>query len=95
MMRTGIPGELEHFAAYAGAVSIAVAGYGWRRGALRIIGLFWMYAGCLEYLQHFSPGRHPAIADFAVSALGALFGGLSTVLLARRVERRVVGHRLI
>ena len=26
----------------------------------------------LEYLQHFSPGQHPAFEDFAVSALGAL-----------------------
>jgi VanZ family protein len=95
MMRTGLPGQLEHCAAYAGAVSVAVAGYGWRRRALRIIGLFWIYAGCLEYLQNFSPGRHPSIADFAVSALGALVGGLSTVLLARLVERRATGHRLI
>ena len=27
-MRTGLPGQLAHCAAYAGAVSIAVAGYG-------------------------------------------------------------------
>ena len=25
---------------------------------MRIIGGFWVYAGVLEYLQHFSPGRH-------------------------------------
>jgi hypothetical protein len=66
MVRTGLPGELEHFVAYAGSASIAIAGYG-RRGAVRIIGLFWIYAGILEYLQHFSPGRHPSIVDFAAS----------------------------
>jgi hypothetical protein len=43
---------------------------------MQIIGGFWVYAGILEYLQHFSPGRHPSIADFAASALGALCGGL-------------------
>ena len=28
MVRTGLPGRLEHFAAYAGSAAIAVAGYG-------------------------------------------------------------------
>ena len=84
MVRTGIPGELEHFVAYAGSASIAIGGYG-RRGAARIIGLFWIYAGILEYLQHFSPGRHPAILDFAASALGAFFGGVVGAFLVRRL----------
>jgi VanZ family protein len=95
MMRADVPGRLEHFVAYAAAAIIAVVGYGWRHGAPRIIGLFWIYAGCLEYLQHFSPGRNPSIADFAGSALGALFGGVSTALLARRLEGRLFGHRLV
>ena len=86
MVRTGIPGELEHFAAYAGSASIAIAGYG-RRGAARIIGLFWIYAGVLEYLQHFSPGRHPSIVDFATSALGAFFGGVVGAFLVRRLGK--------
>jgi hypothetical protein len=37
-------------------------------------------------LQHFSPGRHPAIEDFAASALGALCGGLAIALLWRRLS---------
>jgi VanZ family protein len=87
MVRTGLPGQLEHFVAYAGSASIAVAGYG-RRVAVRIIGLFWVYAAFLEYLQHFSPGRHSSIADFSASALGASFGGLFAALLARRLWKR-------
>jgi VanZ family protein len=83
MMRTGIPGQLEHFVAYAGSAGIAIAGYP-RRGVVRIIGLFWVYAGILEYLQHFSLGRHPSVVDFAASALGACCGGLVAVLVARR-----------
>jgi hypothetical protein len=39
MARTGIPGQLEYFVAYAITATIAIAGYG-RRGAVRIIGLF-------------------------------------------------------
>jgi VanZ family protein len=76
MVRTGLPGELEHFAAYAGSGAIAMAGYGLRRGAIRVIGCLWLYAGILEYLQHLSPGRHPTVEDFAASAAGALCGGI-------------------
>jgi len=54
------------------------------RGAAQIIGGFWVYAGVLEYLQHFSPGRHPAIGDFAASALGAVCGGLVIAIVRRR-----------
>ena len=85
MVRTGIPGQLEHSIAYAGSATITVAGYG-RRGTVRIISLFWIYAGVLEYLPHFSPGRHPSIADFAASA-SEVFGGLAAVLLVRRLWR--------
>jgi VanZ family protein len=85
MVRTGVPGQLEHFVAYAGSATIAIAGYGRWRGTAQIIGLFWIYAGILEYLQYFSPGRHPSIADFAASALGAFFGGLAAPLLVRRL----------
>jgi VanZ family protein len=86
MVRTGLPGRLEHFVAYAGSTAIAMTGYGASRGGLQIIGGFWVYAAILEYLQHFSPGRHPAIGDFAASALGALCGGLVIVLVWRRAS---------
>ena len=83
MIRTGFPGEFEHFVAYAGSASIAVAGYGAR--VARIVGVFSIYAGLLEYLQNFSPGRAPSIADFAVSAFGALFGALAAAVIVRRL----------
>jgi VanZ family protein len=86
MVRTGLPGRLEHFVAYAGSAAIAMAGYGASRGGTQIIGGFWVYAGILEYLQHFSPGRHPSIADFAASALGALCGGLAVAVLLWRAR---------
>jgi VanZ family protein len=79
MVRTGYPGLLEHFVAYAGSAAIAMAGYGFNRSRLLIIGSFWLYAGILECLQRFSPGRHPSIADFAASALGALCGVLAVI----------------
>jgi VanZ family protein len=83
MVRTGFPGQLEHFVAYAGSAAIAMSGYGLNRKAPWVIGYFWLCAGILEYLQHFSPGRHPAVEDFAASALGALCGGVAVLLLWR------------
>jgi VanZ family protein len=90
MVRTGLPGRVEHVVAYAGSAAIAMAGYGASRGAAQIIGSFWVYAGILEYLQHLSPGRHPAIGDFTASALGALCGGLAIALIRRRLGPLVV-----
>jgi len=86
MVRTGFPGGLEHFVAYAGSAAIAMAGYGMSRGVARIIGCFWLYAGLLEYLQHFSPGRHPSMGDFAMSAFGALCGGIGVGLFLVRLS---------
>ena len=85
MVRTGLPGRVEHIIAYAGSAAIAMAGYGASRSVAQIIGGFWVYAGVLEYLQHFSPGRHPAIGDFAASALGAVCGGLVIAVIRRRL----------
>lgn len=81
MVRTGLPGRLEHFVAYAGSAVVAMVGYGPSHGVVRIVGCFWLYGGILEYLQHFSPGRRPSVWDFAASALGALCGGLAVALL--------------
>jgi hypothetical protein len=64
MVRTGFPGQLEHF----GSAAIATAGYGLKRSATRVIGCFWLYAGILEYLQHFSPGRH--LSTYGTTGLG-------------------------
>lgn len=87
MVRTGIPGGLEHFLAYAGSASIATAAYGRKCGPMRVIGFLGAYAGLLEWLQHFSPGRHPAFADFAASAGGALCGGLTMMLVMSRSRK--------
>lgn len=89
MVRSGVPGLVEHFAAYAATGSIAMAGYGPSQGSARVIGALSLYAGLLEWLQHFSPGRHPAIEDFAASALGALCGAIAFALLGRWLRGRL------
>ena len=86
MVRTGLAGRLEHFIAYAGSAAVAMAGYSASRSSIQIIGGFWVYAGMLEYLQRFSPGRHPSLGDFAASALGALCGGIVIALFRQRLS---------
>lgn len=86
MVRTGAPGPLEHYVAYALTGAIAAGAYGASRGGVRIVAALWSYAALLEYLQHFSPGRQPAIGDFAASALGALCGVMAVVFLSRRLR---------
>ena len=83
MVRAVVPAPVGHFVAYAMVGALAMAIYGPRRGGMRIIGGFWVYAAVGGYLQHFSPGRYPSIASFVGSALGALFGGLVIALLWR------------
>ena len=83
LVRTIIPAPLEHFVAYAWVAAIAMAAYIPSRVGVWIIGGLCVYAGILEYICHFSLGRHPTLGKFAGSALGALRGGLAIVLLSR------------
>lgn len=84
MVRTEVlTGHEEHFLAYliSGAVIAAAPR---RSSPVPIAILLCLYAGVLELGQNFVPGRHPAFADFAASALGAVLGiTLTTVLRGR------------
>jgi hypothetical protein len=89
LVRTVLPGPLEHFVAYAGVTAIAMAAYSPSRGGVWIIGGLSAYAGMLECIRHLSPCRHPSIGKFTGSALGAVCAGLAIVLLWRRHLRHV------
>jgi hypothetical protein len=77
-VRSVVPAYVGHFAAYAAVSALAMAVYSPRRGGAPIIGGLWLYAGVLEYLQHFSPGRTRR----------------SCRLLARPLERSAAGSSL-
>jgi VanZ family protein len=66
---------------------VATAAYRCRWTAVRVVGSLWVYAGVLEYLQQFSPGRNAAIEDVAAGALGALLDGLAITVLRARFAR--------
>jgi VanZ family protein len=73
MLRTGMGGHIEHIVAYLGTALVVASAYGAAR-RLSISGGLIAYAGTLELLQNFSPGRTPAIEDFLSSSIGILFG---------------------
>ena len=83
MVRTWLPGRVEHIIVLCRVGGDRDGGLRREPGVAQIIGGFWVYAGILEHLQHFSPGRHPALGDFAASALGALCGGLVIAFVRR------------
>jgi VanZ family protein len=87
MVRTGLDGHIEHFIAYCGTMIVIAMAYGEAVGLRRPTLLLVVYAGILELGQNFSPGRHPAVADFASSSLGAIVGGLAGLFACRMVVR--------
>jgi VanZ family protein len=73
MLRTGFGGHVEHILAYLGIAPVVASAYGATRRRYIVAGLI-AYAGLLELLQNFSPGRIPALEDFACSSIGVLLG---------------------
>jgi VanZ family protein len=73
MVRTSLGGHIEHAAAYAGTAflfGLSYPGWGWKLPTAGLV----IYAGLLEVLQSFSPGRHPAATDWLASSTGVLVG---------------------
>ena len=73
--RTGLPGQIEHFVAYAGTAAIFAMAY---RGTARwrLAAAFIALAGILEIGQIWVPGRTSQVIDFAASSAGAVAGVL-------------------
>jgi VanZ family protein len=84
MTRTGISGHIEHAIAYGGTALMMALAYG-ERVTFPALALLVLYAGSLEFLQQFSPGRVASMADFAFGAAGTATGILVSVALRRLV----------
>lgn len=90
MVRTGVSGYLEHVLAYACTAALFGLGHA-RFGMLRIGSLMVAYAGVLEILQVWSPGRHAELAGWAASSTGVILGLLALhVCLTRTILRKAV-----
>lgn len=83
-MRTPVPPGLEHAFAYGVNAALLVLAYPVQPVWL-IIGSLSAYSGLMEFLQTFSPGRHPGLDGMLWSSAGAIFGGLLGTLLRSRV----------
>jgi VanZ family protein len=79
-VRTGLPSQIEHVIAYAGAAFLATAAYPEYSRAVVWLS-FLSLAGLLEVGQHFVPGRHPQLIDFVAGGSGAAIGVFAASML--------------
>jgi VanZ family protein len=86
VIRSEFPGKLEHFAAYSGTAVMCGFGFSSRPYLIGRYLLLVLWAGGLEAAQTFSPGRHAAVSDFGVSALGIVCGATAWWLAKRAVH---------
>jgi VanZ family protein len=69
---TGAPSPVEHFAMFFLIGSAFALGYS--RSDYPLCGAAIAFAGSLELLQLFVPGRHARLSDFVIDALSAVIG---------------------
>lgn len=84
-MRTPAPPGVEHAFAYGVTAGLLALGYPVQPVWLIIASLS-AYSGLMEFLQTFSPGRHPGLDGLLWSSAGAVFGGLLVALLQSRMR---------
>jgi VanZ family protein len=84
-VRTGAPGELEHFIAYLIAAVLFALSYPQKR--VLIATALVMSAGLLETLQALSPGRTARLLDLFASGAGTVLGLWAMSLISRRDMR--------
>jgi VanZ family protein len=82
---TGAPHDLEHFLIY-GATGIAFS-LGYHLRVWFLVVSFAVFAGCVEMVQLFVPGRHARFRDFIVDAV-AMWLGVLTVSLINEFRAR-------
>lgn len=82
VVRTSVGGQIEHVVAYAGTTFTAATAYG-GYGNVRVSFALLAYAGALEFLQRFSPGRTSSFEDYMFSAAGVLAGMAAVVILGK------------
>jgi hypothetical protein len=83
---TGTSHHIEHFASFALAGSLYYLGYAGHL-APRLFAAV-LFAGGLEVLQMFVPGRHARLLDLVMDALGACTGIVLAFALARTFNGR-------
>lgn len=83
-MRTGMPGALEHVAAYAAVAFCLRGGFTGRGSSVWIVASLTALAVLLELLQGLVPGRTPAVIDAVAGFAGAWLGCKAGVIFSAR-----------
>jgi VanZ family protein len=83
MIRTSLGGHAEHVLAYSICAWFCIVTCDLRRQQIAIFGALVAYAGILECLQLWVPGRHFGLDDFAASAIGVTLGTVAALLTIR------------
>ena len=84
--QTVAPHHLEHLVIFAAAGFAFGLGFDQKRGLLALYLV--AFAGFVELLQLFVPGRHARLSDFVVDAASVL-GGLVTEYAAGHIFKRM------
>jgi VanZ family protein len=81
--------QLEHVIAYAATASMLAAAYPALGQRVLIVGGLTFYAGILEIIQIWVPGRTSKFVDLVAGSFGALAGVLLVVALQSLLSRRL------
>ena len=84
---TGAPGPFEHVVAYAICAGLLTLGCDKRNQAFVIVLCLAAFAGTLEIVQIWVPGRHSDLVDFATSSGGAFTGSVLAWVALRSLNR--------
>src|SRR5262245_10328972 len=90
-VRTRLGGHSEHLLAYAVTALITALAY-LDHSRFKIMFALFLYAGALEYLQRYAPGRSSSFKDFAYSATGIMLG-VAAFQLIHHLRGRQAGNR--
>lgn len=85
---SGLPGRIEHVAAYALTAAALVFGYRAARTRLRLAALLVGLAGAMEVAQIWIPGRTAHILDAVAGWLGTVIGLFVAAFTVRMGTRR-------
>jgi len=89
-VNTGFPGGIEHVLAYSLTGLLLGLSIRSKKGPfLAAAHLTWL--SCLsEFLQQWSPGRHPRVSDAIISAAAGTLGAAAAAWLRKKAE---AGHK--
>ena len=89
-VNTGFPGGIEHALAYSLTGLLLGLSIRSKKGPfLAAAHLTWLSC-LLEFLQQWSPGRHPRVSDAIISAAAGTLGAVAAAWLRKKAE---AGHK--